>query len=278
MLRNTNDLQNFVIQATDGDVGHAKDFYFDDQAWVVRYLVADTGSWLESRKVLISPMFIRVPDWGARLLPVAMTRDQVRNSPDIDTERPVSRQHEVQYLTYYNYPYYWGGTSLWGGEMYPEMLVPGYGGLMAMGHSTSYESAAARLSHTMAPVRDDDDPHLRSCDAVAGYHIQAIDGDIGHVQGFLLDDKTWAIRYLVVDTSNWWLGHKVLLAPQWIDNVNWAEKNVAIHLTRKAIQDAPPYDPSRQPERSHEAGLYHHYGRDGYWVKQDAEERAAAPG
>ena len=275
MLRNTNDLQNFVIRASDGDVGHAKDFYFDDHAWVVRYLVVDTGSWLQSRKVLISPMFISAPDWSARQLPVAMTREQVRNSPDFDTDRPVSRQHEMQYLTYYNYPYYWGGTSLWGGEMYPEMLVPGYGGLMAEGRSAVHESAAAELGQKLAPSRGDEDPHLRSCNAVAGHHIHAIDGDIGHVQGFLLDDKTWAIRYLVVDTSNWWLGHKVLLSPQWIDTVNWAEKSVAIHLTRRAIQDAPPYDPSRQPERSHEAGLYHHYGREGYWVKRDAEERLA---
>jgi hypothetical protein len=111
MLRNTNDLEGYVIGATDGPIGHVKDLYFDDRAWVVRYLVVDTGPWLSSRKVLISPIAIGRPNWAERLLLVSITKEQVKNSPDIDTKKPISRQHEVQYSGYYGYPYYWGGAA-----------------------------------------------------------------------------------------------------------------------------------------------------------------------
>ena len=60
------------------------------------------------------------------------------------------------------------------------------------------------------------DVHLRSANKVTGYRIGATDGDIGHVEDFIIDDETWEIRYMVVDTQNWWPGKKVLVAPQWI--------------------------------------------------------------
>ena len=117
----------------------------------------------------------------------------------------------------------------------------------------------------MAAAREDDDPHLRSCKAVMGYHIHAADGDIGHVQGLLLDEATWAIRYLVVDTSNWWLGHKVLIVPQWVDNISWADAKVSVNLSRQAVQDAPVYNPAETLERKHEDDFFKHYGRANYW-------------
>ena len=266
MLRSMNDLHGYAIQATDGGIGHVVDFYFDDAAWVVRYLVVDTGSWLQSRKVLISPISIGRPDWTEKVLPVSMTREQVRNSPDIDTDKPVSRQHEVEYLTYYNYPYYWGDTGLWGGEMYPNMMIPGRAGLAASPRTLSVERKETQIQG-LATVRDAGDPHLRSCKAVTGYHIHAVDGDIGHVQGLLLDEDSWAIRYLVVDTSNWWLGHKVLIAPQWIEAVSWPDSTVSVDMTRQAVQDAPPYDPAAQLDREQEIGIYKSYGRAVYWTE-----------
>ena len=216
MLHTLKDIEKCAIGATDGDIGKVKDLYFDDHAWAVRYLVVDTGSWLSGRKVLISPISIQTPDWSAHRLPVAITRDQVKNSPDIDTDKPVSRQHEVDYLGYYGYPNYWGGAGMWGGGMVPMAMVSRLRrprreapptGKRAIDESAKAERARHR----------DDDPHLRSCEAVVGYHIHATDGEVGHVEGFLIDDETWAIRYLVVNTSNWWLGHKVLIAPQWIE-------------------------------------------------------------
>ena len=261
MLRSMKDLEQYAIGATDGPIGHVKDFYFDDDAWVIRYLVVDTGSWLSSRKVLISPMSIRQPDWIGKLLPVSITQAQVGKSPDIDTDKPVSRQHEIEYLGYYGYPYYWGGEGLWGEGMSPYALLP-LEPVVGRAEQRRDEEATARAEREH---QRNDDPHLRSCQAVVGYHIHASDGEIGHVSGLLVDEATWAIRYMVVDTSNWWLGHEVLIAPQWISGLDWSDQSVSVGLTRESVKNAPPYDSTAELNRQREAGLYEHYGRSGYW-------------
>jgi len=266
MLRKTKDLLDLAIGATDGTIGEVDDLYFDDESWAVRYLVVDAGSWLSSRKVLISPIAAGKPDWENKLLPVSLTREQVKNSPDIDTEMPVTRQHETDYLDYYSYPYYWGGLGLWGSGGYPNMLIPGYGGYgSAADIRAEADGAQARTEARQRQTESESDPHLRSCNAVVGYHIQATDGEIGHVQGLLVDEESWAIRYLVVSTSNWWLGHDVLLAPQWIKSVNWAEQTVAVDLTRDALKQAPWFDSALPLDREMEIAVYKHYGRAGYW-------------
>jgi len=263
MLRTLKDVEKCTIGATDGDVGQVKDLYFDDQAWVVRYLIVDTGTWLTSREVLISPMAIPNPDWMAHRLPAAITRGQVKDSPKADTDKPVTRQHEVQYLGYYGYPSYWGGEGLWGAGMYPFEMMSG---------QSELPLAAAARKRAIAGVEAerekhrDDDPHLRSCKAVVGYHIHASDGEVGHVDGFLIDDESWAIRYLVVNTSNWWLGHKVLIPTQWIGGVQWSDQSVKVDLDREAIKSAPIYNPSDDLDRHHEEYLYTHYGRSPYWM------------
>ena len=268
MLRSIKDLEGFAIEATDGPIGHVKDFYFDDQAWVVRYLIVQTGGWLASRKVLVSPMTFGQPDWSERTLPVSITKQQVKDSPDIDTDKPVSRQHEIQYGGFYGYPNYWGGAGYWGGGLYPMPLPYGsFGsapGMYSEPHSAVTRAESARI--------ESEDAHLRSCRAVMKYHVHASDGDLGHVAGFIVDDKTWAIRYVIVDTSNWWLGHQVLIAPQWIEGVSWPDAKVTLGMTRRAIQDAPPYDPASTPDRPHEADLHRHYGRTGYWAEDDKRE------
>lgn len=263
MLRSLNELQKCAIGATDGDVGKVKDYYFDDHDWVVRYLIVDTGSWLASRKVLISPISIQKPDWAAQSLPVAITKEQVKNSPDIDTEQPVTRQHEALYLGYYGYPTYWGSTGLWGGGMVPMAMYPGYAGLP--GGITGRDQAIEEGAKAERARHRDDDPHLRSCKAVIGYHIHATDGEVGHVDELLVDEETWAIRYLVVNTSNWWVGHKVLIAPQWIDGVSWSDRTVAVDLSREEVKTAPPYDAAMTLDRPSEASLYTHHGRPPYW-------------
>ncbi len=225
MLRSMNDLDDCVIQATDGIIGQVKDLYFDDHAWVIRYLVVDTGTWLSSRKVLISPIAIGHPNWTEKVLPVSITKEQVKNSPAIDTDKPVSRQNEMTYSGYYGYPYYWGGAGLWGGGVYPGSGYASVGvgvGLPPV-VPPEVEEANACAQAQAAARHQDDDPHLRSSEAVKGYHIRASDGDIGHVQGLLVDEETWAIRYIIVDTSNWWLGQQVLIAPRWIEGVSWSD-------------------------------------------------------
>ncbi|MEO8921879.1 MAG: PRC-barrel domain-containing protein [Caldimonas sp.] len=264
MLRSAKDIEGFAVGATDGVIGHVKDFYFDDKTWVVRYVVVDAGEWLSSRKVLISPIAIGDPDWTERLLPVSITKEQVRGSPDIDIDKPVSRQHEMQYSGYYGYPYYWGGAGYWGGGMYPNLMMPGYGGFGSPQAIRIEEQQA--IARAEAARREQGDPHLRSCNAVTRYHIHASDGAIGHVNGMLVDDQTWAVRYLIVDTSNWWLGHQVLIAPQWIKDVSWFDGSVSLDLTRQAVKDAPAYDPTASLNRREEARLYEHYGRSAYWA------------
>jgi hypothetical protein len=267
MLRSMNDLEDCVIRATDGVIGQVKDLYFDDKAWVIRYLVVDTGSWLSSRKVLISPIAIGHPNWAEKVLPVSITKEQVKNSPAIDTDKPVSRQHETMYSGYYGYPYYWGGAGLWGAGMYPGVLMTGYAGLgKPPVVRPEVEDANAR---SQAARHQDDDPHLRSSEAVKGYHIRASDGDIGHAQGLLVDEETWAIRYIIVDTSNWWLGHQVLIPPQWIQGVSWRDAKVSVNLTQQAVKDAPPYDAAAQLDRKQESRIYKHYGRPGYWENDE---------
>jgi hypothetical protein len=263
MLRNSSDLETFRIGASDGTIGSVKDFYFDDDAWVIRYVVVDTGGWLGGREVLISPFSIGTPDWDEQILPVTITKEQVKHSPLIDTDRPVSRQQETAYLGYFGYPYYWGGAGLWGESAYPGAMLGG----VAFDSDVAYTKAALAEDKRRHAL---DDPHLRSCTAVKGYHLHATDGDIGHIQGFIVDERTWAIRYLIVNTSNWWLGHQVLLAPAWIDEVSWVDSKVATSLNRQQIKDAPVYDPEGQLSRGDEEGIYRHYGRRGYWLDDTA--------
>jgi len=270
MLRNLKDLENFAIRATDGEIGQVKDFYFEDDAWVVRYFVVDAGTWLTSRKVLISPISVRHPDWLAHTLPVSLSKEQVRNSPDFDSNKPVSRQNEEEYMGYYGYPYYWEGAGMWGGGLYPSAMVPGFGGY-GVNRVERERELEAFLRDERARHRNDD-PHLRSCDAVTGYHIHATDGDIGHVSGFLVDDETWVIRYLIVDTSNWWIGHEVLIAPPWIKGVHWMDRTVSVDLDRESIKSAPPYDPAVEWSRDKALALYRHYGRGVYWADSPSLE------
>jgi len=263
MLRSTKDLEGYGIAATDGDIGHVKDFYFDDHTWVVRYLEVETGAWLASRKVLISPISVGEPNWSAKTLPVTLTREQVKSSPDIDTNKPVSRQHEMDYAGYYGYPYYWGGDGMWGGGGYPNMMLPGYEGAGTPASDPKQEGAVPASQR--ANRENEGDPHLRSTSEVDDYHLHATDGDVGHVEGMLIDDKSWAVRYLIVNTSNWWVGHKVLIAPQWITGVSWSDSKVSVNVTREAVKNSPVYHPEVEVSREHEKTLYRFHDRPGYW-------------
>jgi uncharacterized protein YrrD len=251
------DLEGYTIGATDGIIGHVKDFYFDDEAWIVRYLVVETGNWLASKRVLISPSAINEPNWSERTFPAAITQEQVKNSPGIDTDKPISRQHEMGYLDYYRYPHYWAGGDFWGDG--PSLL-----GLR------SEPSSHTLRSDVEANTADEQhgDSHLSSGNEIATYDLLATDGEIGRVQGVLVDERTWAVRYLVVDTSTWWFGHQALIAPQWIRIVSWDEKQVSVSLTRDAVRTAPIYVPGSALERAEEERMYEHYGKPGYWARE----------
>ena len=265
MLRNVKDLRGYAIRASDGVIGKVDDFYFDDETWAIRYLVVDTGSWLSGRKVLISPIALGHAGWMGRQLPVALTRAQVERSPDIDTRKPVSRQHEARVLRILRVSVLWGGAGLWGMGAYP-------GGLTTQGRIE--EDLKAHGTHaTPTP----DDCHLRSSNAVIGHHIKATDGDIGHLEDLLVDDHTWAIRHLIVNTSNWWGGQRVLIAPHSIKDVSWSEAKVSVDLTRQAVKDAPAYASAAQLDRQPEQEIDEHRGRPGHWTTKAHEDTAAPP-
>jgi hypothetical protein len=266
MLRSVKKLEGLAMGATDGPIGKVTDLYFDDEAWVIRYVVVDTSSWLGGRKVLISPYSMKQPDWTGETLPVSVTKDQVRNSPGIDSHKPISRQYEESYLKYYGYPLYWGGEGLWGTSNYP--------GTLPMGMIAEPQRVHDGYLRPPSKGGTGADPHLRSCQTVTGYHIRARDGEIGHVQGFLVDDSSWSLRYLIVNTSNWWIGHQVLVSPEWIKDVDWAESVVTIDLDRQSIKESPTYDADAPLAREAEGALYTHYNRDNYWL--DPKSRAAA--
>lgn len=259
MLRNIKNLKGYAIHATDGAIGHVSDFFFDDTSWVVRYLVVDTGNWLSHKKVLISPFAFGLPNWEDKILPISITKEQVKNSPDIDTEMPVSRQHEIRHLSYYGYPYYWGNGGLWGAGSTPGMMMIGYGGLVP----TSAPATEDQETQREQALRAEDDCHLRSYNAVTQYHAHATDGSIGHIQSLLIDQDSWAIRYVVVDTSNWWLGHQVLIPAQSIADIDWSDSTISIELTRQAVKDAPPYDAEAELQPDQESEINAHYHRIG---------------
>lgn len=210
------------VHAVDGDIGTIVDFYFDDDEWTIRYLVVDTGKWLPGRQVLIPLWALHSPDWDQARVPVGLTREQVKNSPDVDLHRPVSREAEIASLRYYGYPSYWGGPALWGA-----VPTPGMG---------------AALPPTPTPVsipsEDPRDTHLRSCAEVSGYHLRATDGEIGHIDDFLVDASSWRIGGLLVDTSNWIGGRHVVVSPASVERVSWAERMVFVSLSRDAIAHA----------------------------------------
>ncbi len=253
MLRNTSHLKGLVVRATDGELGTVDDLYFDDQSWAIRYLTVNTGGWLDDRQVLISPISVTLTDWDAKRLDVALTKTQVKSSPDINTHLPVSRQHETEYMRYYGYPAYWGGPNLWGPEFYPSDLA-----VMALASDAPEDG----------PRGEFEDSHLRSISAVAGYYIEATDGEIGHLSGFVVDDSAWAIRYIELSTRNWWPGKKVLVSPSWIDRVSWVDSSIHVHLAREAIKSGPEYVESVPVSRDYENQLYVHYGQPQYWLRE----------
>lgn len=232
MLRNASAIKNYAIAATDGRVGTVIDFLFDDTSWLVRWLVVDTGKWLSGRKVLLPPSVLGGRETVGFEFAASLTMQQVKDSPDSDTDRPVSRQTEAGIYDYYGWQPYWGTDLLAAGY--------GYGGGATLPLPTL--GSRRRAEDIAAAQHSDEDPHLRSTEAVTGYHIHASDGEIGHVEDFLVEDTDWSIQSLVVDTKNWWPGKKVLIAPRSIKGIDWTDSLVNLRIDRKKIKESTPYD------------------------------------
>ncbi len=245
MLRSVISLYGYKIRATDGEIGKVHEFFFDDEHWAVRYLVADTGGVLPGKKVLLFPIALAQPHCGDHVVPVGLSKNRIVNSPETDADKPVSRQHEIDLHAYYEWAPYWPPAG-----MPYASAVPPLAGLQDKG---------------VVRHEEDGDPHLRSTREVTGYRIHALDGEIGHVDDFIVDDESWHLRYAVVDTKTWRPGKKVLVSPRWIKRVSWEEQELFVDLDRKQIEGAPEFDPSEPVNRSYEIQLYDYYGRPAYF-------------
>lgn len=251
MLHSAKALRGFTIAAFDGPLGSIRDVYFDDGQWVIRYFVVDAGDWPSGHDVLLSPISVAAADWPVRALHVKLNRQQIKNSPDIDTAKPVSRQYEEEFNTYYGYPYYWAGPHR-GSAVYP--------GVVERKPLDPAEKLAIR--ERLGRERAHADPHLRSGNEVIGYRIQASDRQIGHVDDFLFDESDWSIQLVVLATRNWWPGKRVLISPHRIERLSWEDRTVFVNLMHEQIESSPEYDEANPPPGETRHGAHRPRGPD----------------
>ncbi|MFA6598209.1 MAG: PRC-barrel domain-containing protein [Ignavibacteriaceae bacterium] len=248
MKRSVNSLVGYTIKAKDGELGKVSEFYFDDITWSIRYLVVETGNWLNEKKIIIPHAALGLTDWKSQTFQVNLTMDQVRNSPDFETQKTVSRQHEIKLFTHYGFPLYWDNVF--------------YDGAVGMSPYIPIYDINPVKKEKNSEKQHPDDLHLRSTEKVEGYYIQAKDGEIGHVEDYIIDDEKWNIRFMVVDTTNWLPGRKVLILPRWINRIDWGESKVYVNLTLESIKNSPEFDPSQPVDMIAERELFDHYGEN----------------
>lgn len=257
MLKNLKKIINFKIQAmgSNDTFGKVKDIYFDDEKWAVRYLVVDTGSWLSERLTLVSPYNLIDIDWEEGIVWTDLTKKQIEGGPLAKLNKAVSRLYEAQYNSYYELPDYWSNgfgveiDGLWAGRYYPhrpEMLE-------TYNSDFNYES--------------ENEEHLCSMEEILGYHIEAVgDDDFGVVADFILDAASWALRYIVIDTHQFWPGgKKILFSPVWMEKFDRSHKKLVTNFHRKVIESCPEYNPEIPIENLIEESLFSHFGRSGNW-------------
>jgi len=245
MLRVVSVLKGYAVDASDGRIGTVADFLFDDQTWKLRWLVADVGTWWTGQKVLIHPSAIAGIDHELRELDLSLTKERIKGSPDAREDVPVSRQIENKLNSYYGWDPLWAGSSYFGaGAMASPLLSP-----PLLGQPSADASVGL----------DEGDPHLRSVTTVIGCHIHARDGNIGHLENFMVDDATWTIDYLIVDTKNWWLGKHVLLSPHAVKDISYLDHEIRLKVSRDQVKTSPPWDPVTEIEQAYQRRLHDHY-------------------
>lgn len=259
MLVKTSALLNRPVETKNGSLGKTDDVLVDDHSWVTRYLIVNTGSWLVRKKVLVSPLSVAHKAQCEGAISLNLTREELESSPDIDMELPVSRQHEAEYYRHFKWPYYWTGAGIMGTAAYAHPHAPreDSGPFANMIPDETPEEHQAR------------DSHLRSIRDLKGYSIESADfKDFGHIQDFYIDDRTWAIHYVVLDTGRWLHGKTILLPPEWVQTVQWSERRLQVNLPQNIIQGAPVFDLQKPIEESTEQAL-HRYYRQNYGKNLD---------
>lgn len=247
MLRRVSELKNYELQAIDGRFGMFSDMLFDDVTWKARWVVADTGGWVSGRQLLIHPAVVGQPDDERRILPVSLTRDKIRASPDLAEHEPVSMQMRSNLQGYYGFESMWTVPAGFNGDM----SSPRGGSLFGEEPSAADYERSGRMENW--------DPHLRSAAAVNGYHIRAIDGEIGHVESFLVDDEGWDFLYLVIDTRNWWAGDHVLVAPATVTSIDFFSGVINLRVTRDQVKAGRAWQAEAALPKAERPGLYSGY-------------------
>jgi hypothetical protein len=255
MLRTLLDLRNYGLRAIDKDLGSVEDFYFDDRLWTVRYLVADTGNWLSGRTVLIGLEALGPPNEEDRVFPVSLTSTEVENSPGIESDLPFSLEKERELRLFFQWREYWDDEIFIQRTGYSPLGSPGFG--------AAEGTPPGQPANTPAAVHAN--PHLRSANEVQGYAIRAQDGDIGHVEDFLIREPSWEIRYLVMKTGNWLSGKKFLISPLWVKSIDWSHQALELDMTREKIEKSPEFSVGKPLTKDDEARLYDHYGKQRDW-------------
>jgi len=223
MQLNINSLLGFSLSAIDGEVGMVEEIYFDDRNWAIRYLVVKTGQWLSGRKVLISPLAFDRSQWNGRTFPVNLTINQILNSPDGDTNRPLSLQHTKALNEYY----------LWQPFMDNGFYAPVHCDQPDLTEKPTINCPSA------------ENFHMRSTRDTRGFRIHAKDGEIGFVSGFIVEDESWKIVYLVVIAKSIFGDQKILISVQDICKIKWTESKIYLDISVKAVEQSRTFDGSK---------------------------------
>lgn len=242
MLRSIKLFFEVKLGASDGEIGHVNDFFFDDETWAVRYLVANTGSWMPGRLVLISPHAFGNLYQGGRILLVNLTRKQIEQSPSLESHKLISRQFEEDYHRHFGWPFYWHGGETSGMNGFPKAPGP--------------RRLAKKRSTAKGGESESHECHLRSAKATIGLHIQATDETTGYLADFVMDDENWVIQYIVVDTRHWLSGKRVMISPSMISRISWEESKIYVNLTKLDLLTSPVFDPAAFGIRERDPRLF----------------------
>jgi sporulation protein YlmC with PRC-barrel domain len=246
-FKSVKEMQGYELGAQDGKIGRCADFLFDDNNWAIRYIVGDTRKWLPGRKVLISPISIGTVEESTQTLSIGLTKDQIKDSPPLESNVPISLQYEIIFNQYHDWGNYWEGSMIWGNHPFPRLL-----------------QRTEELQRDIANVKKSN--HLRSAHELLSYFIQGTDTKIGHVEDFIVDEETWEIRYLVIDTSSWLsASRKVIISPAWVESVDWGKGSVEVCVSTEKLEKSPEYHPNIILDRDYETALYDFYGLPYYW-------------
>jgi hypothetical protein len=265
MLRSLKEITGYTLQETDDVIGTCTDFLFDDQLWVIRYMVADTGNWLKQHKVLITPSSVGEPSWQTERIAVKLTREQIEACPPLDKHAPISREYEITYHEHFDIPFYWMGADFREGIPNADGVVETIEDLPDLDE----EETEPQESVDDNVDKEIEQGQLRSAVEVMDYSVKAKDGDAGRVEDIIVDDETWVIRYLAIDTGHIIPDKKVLINTEWVDDVNWEDQYLHIDLSHESIRQCPGYDPNEPVNREYEVRLYDYHGRPRYWEKSE---------